>query len=154
MNTRIGKTIFAAAAVMMCALVLSAVLALPAFTQGISLGVKGGILSGEFSVFTEAFLAGPVSASLSIGVQSSSLSISAWTTIYFLPSTQIVAPYLGFGANVLLFSSGPQASLMLIGGVRSSPFRWLSVFMEGVLLARLPSFNPALDIRVGLAARF
>lgn len=154
MNTRWAKAVFTLSAVMICVVVLSGIFAASASAQGISLGAKGGILSGEFSVFTEAFLANPVSVSLGLGVQSGSLSISAWTTFYVLPSTQLISPYVALGAKVLVLHSGPQVSLMLLGGVRVSPIRLISLFVEAALLTRLPDFDSALDVRVGLAVRF
>ena len=154
MNTRWVKAAFTMSAVMICAVALSGVFAMSVSAQGISLGAKAGILSGEFSVFTEAFLANPVSVNLGLGIQSGSLSISAWTTIYILPSTQLISPYLGLGAKVLVLHSGPQVSLMLLGGVRVSPVRMISLLVEAALLTRLPDFDLAPDVRLGLAVRF
>ena len=156
MITRSHKAVLTVGTVLICAVAFSALPTPAAFAQAVSVGAKAGVLSGEFSAFTEIFLMPSVSASLGLGIQSSSFTVSLWTTIYPIQSI-FLAPYVGLGTNVIFSSAGVQAYLMLLAGLRFSPppIPMLSLITEFALLTRIPSFNPVtVDMRVGLALRF
>ncbi len=156
-TTKIGRTFMIIGVIALCTLALSAIAAPSAWGQTFTTGVRGGVLTGEISLFGELFLRPSLSMNLSIGIQSASFSLATWTTIYLLPANRTLAPYVSLGAKFLFARGTIQSFLLVMGGLRFNPppIPVLSLFSELALFVRLPAFNQAaLDVRFGLALRF
>jgi hypothetical protein len=156
-TTKIQRTFVIIGVMTLCTLALSAVAAPDAWGQTFSVGVRGGVLTGEIGIFGEFLLTPSISMNLSLGIQSASFSLATWSTIYLLPSNRTLAPYLSLGAKFLFARGTIRSFLQVMGGLRFNPppIPVLSVFSELALFIRLPAFDQAaLDARFGLALRF